>query len=212
MAKIRNDTSSKKKFKDKPKKTKKAASTGEYKGLSYDSFEELSFLYWAFELKNQGYIKSIRRADSYLLSDPLENHYAEQLKTKSKPATQLIMHGHSYTPEFLIVWDHKKARDRVICGLGGKKMVNPIIVQVNDISEIVSVIEIKPMWDQNNMERLFRLNQKWMWQKHGIYVNLIKPQKLFQETFTPKEYMLTPTGSQRRIAWKPRNLFDYLNK
>jgi hypothetical protein len=66
------------------------------------------------------------------------------------------------------------------------------------------------MFDQNNMERLFKVNQKWMWQKHGIFVNLIKPQELFQKTFTPAEYLRTPTGKPRKLNFKPRNLFDFL--
>jgi len=66
------------------------------------------------------------------------------------------------------------------------------------------------MWDQNNMERLFKVNQKWMWQKHGVYVNLVKPQDLFQRTFTPKEYLRTPSGKPRKLNWKPKSLFDFL--
>jgi len=208
----RNDTSSKAQFNSKPHKVKKADSKGVYKTIEYDSFEELSFLYWAFELKNQGVIKSIRRSPCYLLSDALINNYALALKTKSKPMEQKILNGHSYTPEFVIEWDYKKAKDRVIHVLGNQtKWENPIIAQMTEDGSYISHIEIKPLWDQNNMERLFKINMKWMWQRHGIYVNLIKPQELFPHSFTPKEYLVTKTGHQRKLKWKAKTIYDFLN-
>lgn len=213
MVKQRSDTSSKKRNAARPKTLSKKARVGVYKGIEWESYEELSFLYWAFELKNQGYIKSIRRSPSFLLSDSLVHDFVVNLKTKSKPASELVLHGHSYTPEFIIEWDAKMGQ-RIWDTLGSQQKYNaPIMAtyeQVGDKRVCISYIEIKPMFDQNSMERLFKVNQKWMWQKHGIFVNLVKVGELFPRTFTPKEYLYTPTGKPRKLNWKPRSLFDFL--
>lgn len=211
--KQRNDTSSKAQFNNKPKRVAKAAVKGEYKGIAYDSLEELAFLQWASELQRDGYIRSIERSESFLLCDAMTIGYAEQLKTKSKPMQQTILHGHSYTPEFRIIWN-KKAYDHIIADYHQPKKVDKLLIgqRVNHIEQgaLETYIEIKPMWDQNNMERLFRVNQKWMWQRHNIFVNLVKCPELFARSFTPNEYLTTKSGKNRLIKWKIKKMYDFL--
>lgn len=211
QAKSRNDTSSKARFNQSTRLVPKKATTGVYNGIPYDSLEEMAFLQWAQELIAAGYIRSIERAESFLLCDGMVINYAEQLKTKSKPVQQTILHGHSYTPEFRIVW-YPKAADKLIGLLKDKKKFDKLFLGTNDESfpELVTFIEIKPLWDQNNMERLFKVNQKWMWQRHNIFVNLVKCPELFARTFTPNEYLTTKTGKNRQIKWKIRSLYQYL--
>lgn len=220
-AATRSDTSAKKRAaKVTKRKTPKKATAGSYKGIEYDSLEELAILQWLFELKNQGLIKSIKRADSYLLSDSITNNYAEQgiRKVTSTPKTQTLLHGHSYTPEFRIVWDYQKAKGKFVWDMFSSTKYESFFIgsfrpDVNLVDyEFVTYVEVKPSFDQNNMERLFKLNQKWMWDKHKIFVNLTKVNELFPKTFTPKEYLTTPTGRVRIMKWKPNSLFAYLNQ
>jgi len=153
----KNDTSAKKRSKNSTiKKEPKSATKGIYKEIEYDSLVELGMLQWLFELKAVGYIKAIKRADSYLLSDAYINHYAE---------------GEEY----------------------------------------ITYIEVKPPFDRNNMERLFKLNQKWMLQKHDVFINLVKIKELFEKTFTPKEYLTTPSGKKRVLRWKSKTVFSFIN-
>lgn len=216
----RKDTSAKKRFAKKTtRKESKKAVKGVFNTIEYDSLEELGMLQWLFELKTQGIVKSIRRAESYLLCDGLYNNYAEQMKrVNSRPVAQNLLHGHSYTPEFEVVWDYTKARDLFVWDhLGkackfdklfiGRFVVNP----TNQAAEFVTIIEVKPSFDQNNMERLFKLNQKWMWDKHKIFVNLVKIQELFPKSFTPKAYLTTPSGRVRILKWKPKSLYNFIN-
>lgn len=192
---------------------KKKPNTGSYRNIPYDSLEELAFLQWAFELKEAGYIKSIERSESFLLSDPMQINYAQQLKTKSKPMSQHIMAGHSYTPEFRIVW-YKKALDKIVQPLAHEKFENLFLGVIEDPKPsnmtFRTYVEIKPQFDFHNGTRMFTINQKWMWQRHGIYVNLVKCPELFAKTFTPKEYLVTKTGKQRNIKWRTRSLYNYL--
>lgn len=209
--KQRNDTTAKAQFNAKPHRVAKAAVKGEYKGIAYDSLEELAFLQWASELQRAGYIKSIERAESMLLCGPMYIDYAQQLVTKSKPMSQTVLHGHSYTPEFKIIWD-KKALDRIVSIIGEKKKFDKILLGSweNSTEDFVTIVEIKPLWDQNNMERLFRVNQKWMWDKYQIFVNLIKCPELFAKTFTPGEYLTTKSGKSRLIRWKVKSMYSFL--
>ena len=191
----------------KPKNT-----TGTYRGIYYDSHEELAMLQWLFELKDSDYIRDLRRAPSFLLSDALVNSYVIPLKTKSKNGTQTLLQPHSYTAEFLVCWNYKKARDKIIWTLGvdTNRFDKHLIAQKKD-DTWCSYIECKPSYDFNNMTRTFILNRKWMWQKYGIFVNLVKKDSLFEKTFTPAEYLKTATGKQRKIKWKPRSLKHFLD-
>lgn len=208
--KARNDTSAKAKFVEKPKLVKKKDTKGEYKGIEYDSLEELAFLQWASELQKLGYIKSIQRADSYLLSDSIINNYSEKVGTSSRPKAQTLLQGHSYTPEFMIVWT-QKARDLLVWEMEENNKFDKFFIGTRDNREYRTLVEVKPLWDQNNMERLFKLNQKWMWQKHGLFVNLVKCPDLFDKTFTPKEFLTTKTGRNRNIKWRVKTVYEFLN-
>ncbi len=209
----RSDTSSKAKFNVKPKKEPKKSKTGTYKEIPYESWEEQALLMWLFELKNQGIVKSIRRADSLLLSDALVNSYVIQLKTKSNNATQTILQPHSYTAEFIVEWYWKKARDKFLWRLGDSTKYDKIFVahKTEDPEIVVTYIECKPSFDFHGMGRLFKVNQKFCWAVHQLYINLVKKDELFEQTFTPKEYLNTSTGKPRVVRWKTRTLFDYLS-
>jgi hypothetical protein len=206
----RSDTSAKSKARTMPRRTKKKDTKGIYKGVAYESLEELAFLQWASEAQKAGFILSIERADPYLLCKSLVHDYAVNLKTKSKPATQTLLHGHSYTPEFVIRWN-KHAIDKFVWVPTQSKKFEALFVGYFEEGVLSCVIEVKPMFDQNNMERLFKVNQKWMWEKYGVFVNLVKPQRLFQETFTPSEYRTTPSGRPRVIKWTQKSLSQFIS-
>lgn len=176
-----------------------------YRGILWESVDELAFLQWVGELQDAGYVTSIHRARSYDLSSPAIHEYSISLKTKTKPKTQLLLHGHQYTPEFLIAWDQQSRGIFYQDISDNSKLVCPIIAH-----EDHSLIEIKPNFDHQNMERLFRINQKWMWRSYNLYVNLIKPHMLFPATFTPMAYLQTKTGKDKKIKWKPRTLEEFL--
>jgi hypothetical protein len=174
---------------------KKQIQTLEYRGIMCDSWEEVYILMWLVELQERGLIESINRSPSFELSKKVTQDYTEevQLKTKVKTVTKTvtILREHIYTPEFQVVW----------------KVNKEILFHKNN----VSYVEVKPVYDQNNMTRLFKINQKWMFVKHNILVNLLVPEKLFELTFTPKEYLKTKTGKKRKIKWKIKTFEEWIN-
>lgn len=209
-SRIRKDTSQKSKSLKQPRHTKKMDTMGTYKGIQFESLEELACLQWLFELQKAGYVQSIQRAESYLLCNSLTNDFVINLKTTSKPGSETLLHGHSYTPEFIIRWN-KCALDKFVWVHSQGKKFDRLFIGCYEEEQLTTYIEVKPMWDQNNMERLFKLNQKWMWDKYKIFVNLVKPQALFEKTFTPLDYLTTPGGRPRKVKWEVKNMSLFLN-
>lgn len=87
------------------------------------------------------------------------------------------------------------------------------IIYNNKTTWLSDHIETKGSFDKHNMIRLFSINQKWMMQKYGIYVQKIIPSKLFKSTFTPKRYLLTDSGiKSRKINHEVVLLEDYIKE
>lgn len=180
-----------------------------YNGLAVDSQEEVMAIMYFEELIEAGYVEKIERAEPIRLSERLENKYTQvvEMKTKTKEVekNQVILEDHVYTPEFKVTWTHKGK------GLFVDSVHKERKIDAPFIGNWVTYIEVKPSFDQNNMTRLFKINQKWVYQQHQIFVNLVQPHKLFEETFTPKAWLKTPTGKDRVIHWKVRSIEDYIN-
>lgn len=163
---------------------------------------------WLHEVMEAGLIENITRAESYLLSEPVFEVYTEEkkLKTKTKIVNKKleILRGHVYTPEFKFELTEKG--EKLF-----KSIVNPtglFFPKTPDSWEVM--IEVKPLYDQNNMTRLFKINQKWVYTVYNEFVNLIIPETLFKDTFVPKDYLTTPTGKQRKLNYKPKSCQEWL--
>ena len=197
------------------KNNKKKKEQLNYMGMDLDSLEELSFCFWCEELIEAGYISKVTRAKSYLLTDGIHNTYSyvKQLKTKSKPisSTQTILQGSSYNPDFHIYWT-PKGIEKFCWQIGTNSKCDKLFI--NDLHFVLNgytTVEIKPTFDQNGMERLFKNNQKFLYDKYMIFANLVKPQHLFEATFTPEKYHYTAkTKQKRKITFKTRTLKEYL--
>jgi len=182
-----------------------------YKEIKCDSFDEIFFLDWVFELMEMGYVKTVARAPTCQLSPPFNHRYYKPLKTKQRSEVQTLLNKHVYTPEFYLEWE-EKAKDIFFQYLDEtKKITLPIVAQFNtSTNAYYSLFEVKPKFDQQNMERLFRINQKWVMQVTGKFVNLVKVNDLFPKTFTPMAFLYTRTGKDKKIDWSPITLTEYL--
>ncbi len=177
-----------------------------YRDIECDSYSELYALQWLFELKDKGFITTIERSPSFRLSEPYKVNITQvkELKTKTKYIEKevTVLHEHIYTPEFKLVLD-----DEFIPLLYPKTPIH-----ISDWISLVCYIEVKnDGYDFNNMTRLNQLNRKWLYEKHNVLVSLIKPLELMKKTFTPKEYLITPTGKQKKINWWVRSLDEWLD-
>ncbi|HPS30187.1 MAG TPA: hypothetical protein PLZ43_08025 [bacterium] len=169
----------------------------------FKSDEELYFSWWLDELKEKGIVfRWYYENKEFILAD------------KAFFDSKTLLQEHGYTPDFTICWtpDYRPAR---------------IPIKLSDRLALVSLVDVKGGYSNNFNDMRFPLNQKWMYQKFGLYVNKIIPVSgfrinskkekvlkkcLFSETFTPKKYMLTPTGKERTIHWKVRTIDQFLEE
>ena len=177
-----------------------------YKGIEFDSNEELYFYWWCEELKEKGVIADIiTQPDSFPLSDRFDALCTKTLKTKSKDSSQILIREHVYTADVQVTWNEQYN------GLFFYN-INAVIAEYKYNSEVFkffasigskSYFEVKPSFDQNNMTRLAKINQKWVFDKHNVLVNIVIPEKLFEKTFTPKNYLVTTKSNKpRKIKYK----------
>lgn len=172
---------------------------------NFDSEEEMYFSWYLEELKKTGYIEKWARfedvEESYELTDGLVHKYIKRMKrVEDKMLDQTILAPSIYTPDFKIWWTHKALRVFVtdINIHWESKITTPFICQ-----DRVSVIETKGNFDHKNMTRLANNNIKFVYEKFGVYINMVKVPDIFNKTFTPNRYLLTDrTMKARKINYK----------
>jgi len=173
----------------------------------FKSDEELYFSWWLDELKEEKIVSDWKYED--------HDYYLSPKMTTTTEYGTYKLQEHKYTPDFHIYW----SVDRVeLCKL---KLGILVSFPVGGLS----LVDVKGGYSNNFNDMRFPLNQKWMMEKLGLYVNKVIPidgfrinskkQKvlkkcLFSETFTPKKYLLTPTGKARTIHWKVRSIEQFL--
>lgn len=177
-----------------------------------DSDEEKWFSWWLDELIEAGYVIDYTDAKTYTLSEKLEISYIEQKKTKATVKTQSLVLPHVYTPDFEIKW-HVSAlnifiNSKVTTDVLQKKLDKNLFIKFGD----AMLVETKGGYSKFGGLKENAINRKWLYDKYGLYVNLVKIPDLFKDTFTPKKFLLTPTGKQRLIHFKVKSLEEYVNE
>ena len=158
----------------------------EYDGIEFDSDEEIEFYIFCQYLKKFGFIRDFKyNFKSYQLSDKKTYTDVVQLKTKTKKVEKHLLHPHEYTPDF---WLYPTEAFKTV-DFGLYTTTNVIIV------------DTKGNFQRNDGSRAFSINQKWMFDKHNIYVNKVIPEKLFKKYFCPDECKLT------RVMKKPKKKY-----
>lgn len=182
-----------------------------YSGLTFDSVGEMHLYWWLEEIQSKGMIRNIvLQPKSFLLSQPLIRNFTRALKKKpfftyNNPHT--VIREHSYTPDIFIDWDNG-AENLFIFDIdkenqSSKSDLSNILGYKFDSVNLKSYIEVKPIFDQNNMTRLAVLNQKWVYDKYGVFINIVVPEKLFDKTFTPKRFLTCDKSNRpRKINYK----------
>jgi len=198
-----------------------------YKGVKFDSDEEVFVAMWLQELQDAGLVIRWSKTEMpFPMTSGLKRDYIKltQLKTKIKREnkTQTLLRRSEYTPDFIVNFS-AKGHLLFVSSLEPECLFVPGMLFYKNTPGVV--IEVKPTFDQNNMERLFVLNQKFLWDKEKIFVNLIEPIALFKKTFIPLAavpYFQYKVVTKKLIAkgkkkgdWKfdfiPKTLKQYLD-
>lgn len=194
----------------------------------FDSAEELFFSWYLDELYEAGYIESWEHhPKSFMLCPPVFYEYDKQLKTKTKVLVKKLMAKHKYTADFKIIWN-KKARgiffDTFESRVDLKKSL--FVANTKAGSEnfyprraiYYSIIEVKPAFSLFNMQRLFGLNQGWLYNSYEIYVQKIIPINkkktgLFQLSFCPKKFLYTEkTKKLKKLNFVAKTLKEFIQE
>ena len=168
----------------------------------FDSKEELEFYAWLYEAESYNLVSDIQYHErSYRLFGKVVVPWVKQLKTKTKDMTFSLFQPHVYTPDFEF-W-----------------ITDPILNDVFKTSKYIGkhciVVDVKGGFQRFGGQRSFSLNRKWMWQKHGIYIEAITPEKLFRATWVPEQARITPKTKkpvQKYIGAKTITKFIQENK
>lgn len=146
---------------------------------TFDSDEEKQFHFWLIEAESHGLVKDIfYHYDVFELSPRVAVKYQKQLKTKSKTVERFLFHPHNYTSDFTFV-----VTDEIL---------HPFFVNTAYIGSTSVVVDVKGTFNRFGDPKQFSLNQKWVMDKFGVYVEKVVPVKLFQKTWVPEACRYTP--------------------
>lgn len=174
-------------------------------GIVFDSNEEMYFYWWVKELKKEGYIDSIEmQPKAFELSDKtVVQHTKLMKKTADKVLDHTLVNEHVYTADALIKWNEKALG--IFCYVfppttAHEKQTYKLFVCD---SLLYSYFEVKPIFDQNNMTRLVKINIKWVLKDFGVLVNMFIPETVFNTYFTPQRYLFqNKAKGSRKIKYK----------
>lgn len=175
--------------------------------INYKNNEELFFSYYLDELKENGLIERYEyEPETFELSPEVTFNYVKttQLKAKVKTEnkTKALLHKHNYTPDFKIIPTSWGYMSNIF---EDSLQEFPIFVTSKVKDKYYSYIDIKGQHaGKLSTAVTFPLNQKWMYDKHSIYVQKIKPFDLFKETFMPK--LVIEEMKYKRDYWKKGKL------
>jgi len=176
--------------------------------LGYDSQEEKWFSEWLNEAKSGGMVdRYIYHPSELILSETQKQKVVTEYYTKvrkekrTRTSYKTILRDCKYTPDF-IVYFTESFRDlfpKVLIEFGE-----------NDVPENVSCyIDVKGSFaGRNNSSAItFPIKQKWVYDKYGIYVNKVVPERFFKRTWVPRNVRLTSRGKLSK-KWE---LYPILN-
>lgn len=180
------------------------------------SAEEKSFEWFILELIDRGLIDSFtKQPEPYQLS--LAKKYQISVKTKTakfaKVMPRELIRGHYYTSDFKIIWN-KSANHFLHEDKDGIVLNNSVPFFSNydaNNDYYYSIVEVKADFDQNNMTRLFSINQKWVLDSYGVYIELAKIPDIFKNTFVPLKAIFTPKkGDVKKYRFPVHTCDEYL--
>jgi len=136
-----------------------------------DSDEEREFYAWLLEAEYVGLITDIEyQPGSLSLSSRKSIQIEKKLKTKTKTIEKFLLHPHEYTPDFVFEWTGQD---------------NPFIAGRR------TWVDVKGTFNGHGDLKQFTINQKWVFEKYGIYINKVVPERLFKTTWVPESCRYT---------------------
>lgn len=161
------------------------------KSKHLDSWEEWYFVCYLKELINSGIaLDADKNERPIVLFRKMTHASTVHMKTKQDVKFRHLLNGHEYKPDFNINWN-PKYKDLFFSLLNSgqhkHKHKIPFISSMGNYHS--SIIEVKGGFTQVDQMHKTNMNIKWVYDQAQMYIQLVKVPKIFEETFTPKEYM-----------------------
>ena len=157
-------------------------------GKTFDSNEELWFLYWCYEAIRFDIIESFEFHPKSIEVIPKKTYQVtKQLKTKSKIVDKTLFMALNYTTDYIIWFKDNNANLMGLRASNGKVW-----------------IDVKSNYNFKNDLTKFSILQKVIYHNHNIYINKLVPEQFFMKTWLPEKLRLTKTGkiSKKWINYK----------
>lgn len=168
---------------------------------------EMYFSWLCDELLHFGYLESYDyECERFKICDSLQVEYKQlkQLKTRTKviQKSKNLLNEHFYTPDFKLVWSVPSKGKRaykqnpfVSNWQRNFKLDKPFLCD----NKKVTHIEIKPQYDYNNMTRHAVNNIGVVYDRHRVYIQLVKLPKFFIDFgLVPIRYLFTDVNKRLR--------------
>lgn len=154
------------------------------KQLSLDSVEEADMLEWLLEAQRLGFIVDWEYQPASIELFQSVNYMNADNKQRC------LFRTHIYSPDFKITICPNKSK--TLC----KELKLTYEQSLLDSFDVM--IDVKGTF--NKTERAFGINQKWVYQKFGIYVCKIVPKEFFMKAGCPLSCFITrKTGKKRKV-------------
>ena len=166
-----------------------------YDGHNLDSKEELEFYYWLEEAKRAGFVNQfIYHPVKWEITPKVTYPLSDRLKAKMKLIDKFLLANLTYEPDFAIQFTdkffEKFGYDVLMRVRRGEYQGEERYYYTNDI-----YVDVKGTYSQNDAHRRFSVMQKLVFQKFGVYVNMVIPESctqgkryipgFFEKTFVP---------------------------
>lgn len=193
----------------------------EWDNFLIDSDEEYLFLCWFEEAESLGLVGNLTIQPSFLLTPRQSVQVpAPTKRNPDKMKDQFLFHPHNYKADFSFDVVLHSGKDNIFSPLLNKFGSN----KKDDIrygyeeERPTCIVDIKGGWanhrSRNSSDVTFPLNQKFVYDKYGVYVNkvVISPGKGFFKNFwAPDEAFVTEKGNPS-IRYKGCCRFDYIKE
>jgi hypothetical protein len=178
--------------------------------MKKDSKEEGYFIDYLEELKERKIVKGYKRAPSFNLTKSVEKEYAIEKQDSYIFKKFKLLNEPINTPHFEIefvetIYGFVENETGLTSAIKDKNK------HIFICSEKIALVETKADYVDSNELRCFKINQKLMYDKYGMYINFVQIPKIFKQTFVPNSYLLTEKKKQeRKLNFKPTLIDEFI--
>lgn len=196
---------------DDRKRSKKKGDPAMWDGHKLDSDEEYLFLCWCREAAESGWLQLKMWQPQYDLSGvaSYKSYFLKKKELASKDS--FLLAKHVYTADAIIELTNNPDSP------WQAPMINKLIgsdlktkgALINNHSDFV--IDVKGGYGARGSDAKFSVNQKWVYAKHGVYVNkvkIMKDQGFFSKYWAPEEALFTSKGNKSKVYKACRTLAE----